>query len=117
MNTDRLLKRREFTQKILSASCAFFLLVSYSEAGPARRRMRRRVRRRTRRRIRRRIRWRVINGTRVVIVPVNIAVGDELIMDDGSIATITKKTEKSIVVTVDNKEQALPAHYKDSVDE
>ena len=111
------INRREFTGKILSAMCALFIITFESEAGPRRRRIRRRVGRRTRRRVRRHIRWRLINGIRVVVIPVNIEVGDELVMGDGSVATITKVTEKNITVTVNKKEQTLPAVYEGSVDE
>jgi len=111
------MKRREFTEKMLYAVCALFFLVIEPEADPRRRRIRRRVRRRTRRRVRRHIRWRVINGTRFVVIPVNIEAGDELIMGDGSVATITKVTEKNITITVDKEEQTLPAIYEGSVDE
>ena len=111
------INRREFTEKMLYAVCALFFPAVEPEAGPRRRRIRRRVRRRTRRRVRRHIRWRVINGIRVVVIPVNIEVGDELVMGDGSVATITKVTEKNITVTVNKKEQTLPAVYEGSVDE
>ena len=111
------INRRKFTEKMLYAVFAFFFLAIEPGAGPRRRRVRRRVRRKTRRRVRRHIRWRVINGTRFVVIPVNIEVGDELIMGDGSVATITKVTEKNITVTVNKKEQILPAVYEGSVDE
>ena len=111
------INRRKFTEKILCAMCAPFIITIEPEAGPRRRRVRRRVRRRTRRRVRRHIRWRVINGTRFVVIPVNIEVGDELIMGDCSVATITKVSEKNITVTVNKKEQTLPALYEGSVEE
>lgn len=111
------INRRKFTEKILCAMCALLIITIEPEAGPRRRRVRRRVRRRTRRRVRRHIRWRVINGTRFVVIPVNIEAGDELIMGDGSVATITKVTEKNITITVDKKERTLPAIYEGSVDE
>ena len=97
--------------------CALFIITIEPDAGPRRRRVKRRVRRRARRRVRRHIRWRIINGTRFVVIPVNIKVGDELIMGDGSVATITKVSEKNITVTVNKKEQTLPAVYEGSVDD
>ena len=96
---------------------ALFFLTIEPDADPRRRRVRRRVRRRTRHRIRRRIRWRMINGVRVVVVPLNIEIGDEFIMDNGSIGTITAKTEKNITVTVKKEEQTLPVVYDEPGEE
>ncbi|MEO0604500.1 MAG: hypothetical protein AAF211_23905 [Myxococcota bacterium] len=56
-----------------------------AEAAPrrrARRRTRRRVRRRVRRRHRRRVGRRVVAGRSLLVVPVGIAVGWELVVDD-----------------------------------
>ncbi len=57
-----------------------------AEASPARRTIRRRTRRRTRRRVRRRhrrrVRRRVVAGRSVLVVPVALAVGWELVVDD-----------------------------------
>jgi len=112
---DTLIKRREFIQSVLAAGCALLLLGADTHAGFWRQR-RRRVRRRQRRRIRRRIAWRIINGTRFVVVPVNILVGDELIMENGSIASITAVTAKSITFVVNKKEETVPVVFEGSVE-
>lgn len=65
-------------------------------AGP-RRRMRRRVRRRVRRRIRRRVAFRTVAGKRHLVVPVGVAVGWELMVDQ-RVVVVQKVQGDSIVV-------------------
>lgn len=110
------LKRRGFVQNGMTAVLGLVFLIFESEAGVIRRR-RRRIRRRVRRRVRRRIVWRLINGKRFVVIPVDIEIGDELIMDDGTIATVAQINKKNIILNVNSKEQTLPAVYEGSVND
>jgi bifunctional DNA-binding transcriptional regulator/antitoxin component of YhaV-PrlF toxin-antitoxin module len=75
-------------------------------AGPRRRaarRTRRRVRRRVRRRHRRRVTWRVVGDRRRLVVPVALAVGWELAVDDRVVVVHEVKTvEGAEVVVVKN---------------
>lgn len=95
-------------------------------AGPVRRSVRRTTRRRVRRRVRRRIRrrtaWRVVAGRRLLVVPVAMAVGWELVVDnqpvtvvhitvDGSDEVVTVKdangqTQTLVVVREDTPENS-----------
>lgn len=109
-------ERRAFSKNMVTTLCGVAFLALGAESG-VRRRRRRRVRRRVRRRIRRRITWRTVNNVRVVVVPVNFAVHDEFIMDDSSVATITRIGKKDITITVNKKEQNLPAIFEGTAEE
>ena len=109
-------ERRMFSLNIVKALCGVAFVALGVDAG-VRARTRRRVRRRTRRRIRRRIAWRTVNNVRVVVVPVDIAVQDEFIMEDGGVATITRIGKKDITIIVNKAEQTIPAVYEGSVDD
>lgn len=60
-----------------------------------RRVVRRTVRRRVRRRIRRRVVWRVVAGRRLLVVPVAVAVGWELMIDDSPHVVVAINTTSS----------------------
>jgi hypothetical protein len=59
----------------------------------------------------------MINGTRFIVVPVDIIAGDELIMEDDSVATITAVSEKNITVIINKKEETVPAVFEGTIEE
>ncbi len=90
------------------------LAVSPADAGPRQRRRRRR----RRRRIRRRVLWRTVGGRRLLVVPLAVAVGWELMVDDRVVIVhevrpdvivvkdASGKTEEIAVVKEDDAENA-----------
>jgi len=72
--------RRRFLATLGAALGVSLLPAGAAEAGLFRRR--RRHRRRVRRRIRRRVKYRMVHGRRVLVVPVAVAAGWELALDD-----------------------------------
>lgn len=81
--------------------CVAFLLASSSGLANSVPFRRRRVRRRTvRRRVRRPVAWRVVGGRRRLIVPLAVAVGWELVVDNKVV--VVKEVHREKVVVVDS---------------
>lgn len=78
---------------------------------PRRRRLRRRVRRR---RIRRRARWRLIAGRRRLVVPLAIAVGWELAVDDRIVVVKEVHTTTVVVENADGTTSTLDVVKEDT---
>jgi len=75
-------------------------------AGPRRRRrVRRRVRRRIRRRWRRRVVWRTLGARRALVVPVALAVGWELAVDNRVV--VVHEMKPDVIIVVDSKTTAI----------
>ncbi|MEM6928493.1 MAG: hypothetical protein AAF602_16275 [Myxococcota bacterium] len=74
--------RRSFLGALVAGLAIMTLDAEAAPRHRARRRTRRRVRRRFRRRHRRRVRRRVVAGRSLLVVPVGLAVGWELVVDD-----------------------------------
>ena len=77
-------------------------------AGPkVRRKIRRRVRRKVRRRIRRRVLWRTVGARRALVVPLALAVGWELALDNRVVVVHEVKPEVIVVIdpTTNKKEE------------
>ncbi len=84
--------------------------------GPKRRR-RRRVRRRVRRhRIRRRARWRMLRGRRVLVVPVGLAVGWELSLDDRIVVVREVHEHKIVVEHADGTAESIDVAKEDTAE-
>ncbi len=74
-------------------------------AGPRlRRRVRRRIRRRVRRRIRRRVIWRTLGPRRALVVPLALAIGWELALDNRVV--VVHELRPDVIVVVDAKTNA-----------
>lgn len=97
--------RRRF---FLATTLAALAVPLVAEARPFRRRVRRRVRRRLRR-IRRRTIFRVVTGRRLLVVPIGVAVGWELMIDN-RVALVQSVSPTVVVVQYEGGERAeLPA--------
>lgn len=83
--------------------------------GPERRKRRRRRRRRFwRRRTRRRVLWRVIGGRRLLVVPLGIAVGWELMKDDQVVVVKEVHTHKIVVAHEDGQTEEIEIAKEDT---
>lgn len=81
------------------------LVAGEAFAGPKhRRRVRRRIRRRVRRRIRRRVIWRTIGPRRALVLPLAIAIGWELALDNRVV--VVHEVRPDVVVVIDPKTNA-----------
>ncbi|MBX7098561.1 MAG: hypothetical protein K1X89_12690 [Myxococcaceae bacterium] len=107
--------RRTLNRSLLLGLAA--ALTTEALAGPRRRRIRRRVRRRIRRRIRRHVLWRTVAGRRLLVVPVAVAVGWELAVDQRVV--VVREVRAETVVVADLKTSAteeLPAVREDDAE-
>ncbi|MBL8956207.1 MAG: hypothetical protein JNK82_35875 [Myxococcaceae bacterium] len=95
--------RRRRVLQLLAAGVCFVALEA--AAGPLRRRrVRRRIRRRVRRRIRRRVIWRAVGPRRALVVPLALAVGWELAVDNRVV--VVHEVRPDVIVVVDPKTNA-----------
>lgn len=99
----------------------FGLLASPALAGAGpprpvrvRRRVRRRRRRIRRRRIRRRVRWGLVRGRRLLVVPVGLAVGWELLVDDKVVLVKEVHEHKIVVEHSDGSTQEIDVAREDT---
>jgi hypothetical protein len=99
--------RRTFIRTIITASLGSLFRITDPEAGVIRRR-----RRRMRRRVRRRVIWRMVNGRRVLVIPVDVGVGDKLVLEDGSTAGIITVSKGTLTIKVHKKAQTVPVIYE-----
>jgi hypothetical protein len=81
-----------------------------------RQRRHRRAVRRARRRVRRRVRWRVIAGRRALVVPLAVAVGWELLVDDRVVRVTEVHHHHVVVVHSDGRTEELPIAREDTDD-
>ena len=94
--------RRTMLGLLASTVC---LTAAGADAGPLRRRrVRRRIRRRVRRRIRRRVIWRTVGARRALVVPLALAVGWELALDNRVV--VVHEVRPDVIVVVDPKTNA-----------
>src|SRR5689334_12543320 len=102
--------RRHFVSLVvaLAASAA----APAALAGPRRRHMRR-VRRR---RIRRRVIWRTHAGRRALVVPVGVAVGWELMVDDRVVVVHEVKNDVIVVKDASGKTEEIAIVKEDTAD-
>jgi len=121
-----MIDRRRFLSSLAALIAAGVLVPEDAFGGPRRRarkrrRVRRTVRRRVRRRHRRRVRRRTIRGRNLWVVPLAVAVGWELMLDDRVVVVKERRTntvddvEVTVLVVVDDagKEQELEVHLDD----
>ncbi len=85
----------------------------HSHRAKRRRKVRRRVRRR---RIRRRVGWRLVRGRRVLVVPLGIAVGWELVVDDHIVIVKEVHTHKIVVEKTDGSVQSIDVEKGDTAE-
>ena len=94
-----------------SAAFAHPGLHRHPHRGARRRRIRRRVHRR---RVRRRVRWRVVAGRRLLVVPLAVAVGWELALDDRIVVVKEVHGETLVVVHADGKRETVEIVREDT---
>lgn len=76
----------------------------------------RRIDRRRRRRTRRRAAWRTIGGRRALVVPVGVAVGWELVVDDQVVVVKEVHDDQIVVVHDDGRREAVAVTKEDNAD-
>ena len=121
--------RRQFLAAVAALIAAGVLAPEDAIAGPRgrkakrkkKRRVRRTVRRRVRRRRRRRVRRRTVAGRNLWVVPVAVAIGWELMLDDRVVIVKDRRTrsadevEVTVLVVVDDagEESEVEVHLED----
>lgn len=111
-----MIKRRDFVAGLMAFAGASALTLE-AVAGPRRRAQRRRGRRRRRRRrrrIRRRVIWRTVNGRRLLVVPVALAIGWELMVDDHVVVVKEVHTEYVVVEKGDGSTEKIDVVKEDT---
>ena len=83
---------------------------------PHRRRVRRVRRRVRRRRIRRRVAWRMFGPRRLLVVPLAVAVGWELMVDDRVVVVHEVHEHHVVVKHADGKSEKLEIHKEDDAE-
>jgi hypothetical protein len=108
-----MLSRRE----LLAALVALCAGPALAHPGPHRHPHRRRVRRRIRRRrIRRRVAWRMFGPRRLLIVPLAVAVGWELMIDDRVVVVHEVHEHHVVVKHADGKIEKIETHREDDAE-
>lgn len=105
------LARRHFAS-IVAAAVAAAVVPAPAWGG----RRRRKVRRVRRRRIRRRVIWRTAGGRRVLVVPVGVAVGWELMVDDRVVVVHEVRTDVIVVKDASGKTEEIAVAKEDTDD-
>ncbi len=115
--------RREFLTTLATAVAGLTLPLAASARPrrrpthrPARRTVRRHVRRRVRRRIRRPVTYRTFAGKRRLVVPVAVAVGWELALDDQVVRVVAIEDDVMTVRFADGQVTDHAIHREDTVD-
>jgi hypothetical protein len=108
-----MLSRRELLAALVALSAAPALAHPGPHRHPHRRRVRR-VRRRIRRRIRRRAAWRVFGPRRLLVVPLAVAVGWELLVDDRVVVVHEVHHDHVVVKHSDGKTEKIDVHKEDT---
>ena len=103
------ISRRSFMAALIAILASPTTLVH--SGPPRRRRRRRRVRRR---RLRRRVLWRTIGGRRLLVVPLAIAVGWELLKDDKVVIVKEVHTHKIVVEDTNGKTETIEIIKEDT---
>ena len=110
---ERMIGRRSFVAWLLVWVGAGMILGPEEAAARGHRRRRRR-RRRIRRRIRRRAAWRIVAGRRLLVVPLAIAVGSELLVDDKVVIVKEVHRHRVVVEHSDGKTETIEVVKKDT---
>ncbi len=97
------MQRREFLAAVVALAAAPALAHPGLHRHPHRRRVRRVRRRIRRRRIRRRVLWRTIGVRRVLVVPLAVAIGWELLVDDRVVVVHEVHADHVVVKDADGK--------------
>ncbi len=119
--------RRQFLTGLAALLAAGVLVPDDALGGPRRkrkkrrRRVRRKVRRRVRRRHRRRVRRRVVRGRSLWVVPLAVALGWELMLDDRLVVVKSRRTRRVdevdivvlVVVDESGKDEEIEVHLED----
>jgi hypothetical protein len=117
---------------VLSSLAGFFsgiFALGFTEVAAGQRRpaarLRRRVRRRVRRRIRRRVTFRIVDGRRVWVAPVALAVGWELTLENNRVVEVREikfiersgtRVEVAVVQGADKKTEELEIVREDTAE-
>jgi hypothetical protein len=89
---------------------------AFAHAGSHRRRVRRVRRRVRRRRIRRRVLWRAIGPRRLLVVPLAVAVGWELLVDDRVVVVEKVRSNYIVVKHSDGKTEKIEVAKEDTAE-
>ncbi len=106
------ISRRSFMAALIAILASPTSLVH--SGPPQRRRRRRRGRRVWRRRLRRRALWRTIGGRRLLVVPLAIAVGWEILKDEKVVIVKEVHTHKIIVEDTNGKTETIEIVKEDT---
>lgn len=109
------MQRREFLAAVVALAAAPALAHPGFHRHPHRRRVRR-VRRIRRRRIRRRVLWRTIGVRRVLVVPLAVAIGWELLVDNRVVIVHEVHADHVVVKDADGKTQKLEVVKEDDAE-
>ena len=110
------MQRREFLAAVVALAAAPALAHPGFHRHPHRRRVRRVRRRVRRRRIRRRVLWRTIGVRRVLVVPLAVAIGWELLVDDRVVIVHEVHADHVIVKDADGQTQKLEVVKEDDAE-
>lgn len=111
-----MLSRRELLIALLSLTAAPALAHPGLHRHPHRRRGRRIRRRVRRRRIRRRVIWRTVGPRRLLVVPLAIAVGWELAVDERVVVVREVHVDHVIVTNADGKTEKIDVAKEDTAE-
>jgi hypothetical protein len=109
-----MLSRRELLAALVAVSAGPALAHPGPHVHPHRRRVRRVRRRVRRRRIRRRVAWRMFGPRRLLVVPVGVAVGWELLVDDRVVVVHEVHEHHVVVKHADGTTAKLDVHKEDT---
>jgi hypothetical protein len=107
------MQRREFLAAVIALAAAPALAHPGAHRHPHTRRRRRRIRRR---RIRRRVLWRSVGPRRLLVVPLAVAVGWELVVDDRVVIVHEVHYDHVIVKHADGKTEKLDVVKEDDTE-